>query len=217
MGSTGSDWDIEEDSVLRGLREWSKGEGWAWGSGKPGLCQTDRGRRFEAEGMALQVPRGMRAQTEKGQRPLGAWGEGEGQKLARSHPARSGSTGLAVTAWRSSRSDPGVSQGYRRDRCWEGKGGSRPEEEGGKGTPAIQGEGFLNQVERGYAGLGQRARRGLWEGTAREERGNLSHCWSQEVVRKDWGDSQMSGGRSKMRLKSILGGKPCALTISGLS
>ena len=55
------DADREESSGSE-AREWSQ----TGLSGKPEVCQTDYGRGFEAEGLALQKkPRSVKVQTEK--------------------------------------------------------------------------------------------------------------------------------------------------------
>lgn len=148
--------------------------------GNVGFVRQTRGKGFKAEGMALQRPRGMKAQTEEG------WGllrvqRGEiGTEAGSSHSARSGSTGLAVTA------DGGEAEmtlGSLRDTEETGVGevrsvGSSQEEERWRGTLALQGEGVPSQLEGGGRCPVQGATGGLWGGAAREEGENPSHCWS---------------------------------------
>lgn len=188
-----------------------QGSGVGLGSqGNVGFVRQTRGKGFKAEGMALQRPRGMKAQTEEGWGLLWVQGGEIGTEAGSSHSARSGSTGLAVTA------DGGEAEmtlGSLGDTEETDVGevrsvGSRQEEERWRGTPVLQGEGVPSQLEGRWGGGSAQAKEPREDsGVGQPGKKVRTHpiAGAQGVVRKEWGHSQTHSGGSKMRLKTFLG------------
>ena len=184
-----------------------QGSGVGLGSqGNVGFVRQTSGKGFKAEGMALQRPRGMKAQTEEGWGLLQVQG---GRDRDRSWKFTLSKVRIHGTCsdsrWRS-RNDPGVSQGYRRDRRWGGKfcgqqaGGGKME-----GDPGAPGGGCPEPAGRG--GGAQAEEPGEDAGVGQPGKKERTHpiAGAQEVVRKEWGHSQTPSGGSEMRLKAFLG------------